>query len=415
MAVPTIVQSVTSASSTTAITITLNGVAAGNTILICCHQYGFGTRSWSAPSYVEDIRLSTAGYSSAILRRANCPAGTNSITVTINAATTFYVSAIEVTPVTLESTGSLQDSTINHLSAAVAGIDVATDALIITTSGTSGNVATATPGAGFTALQTGVWGIVQYSLSTGGFTGERGAWTSGNAVVSSNVMAGYTTEVVADVTPPTVSSVAIGTDGETVTVVFDEPVTGNGTGFTLDDATALTYVSGDETASWVFSAARTILSSETRTLEYDDTTGDMTDGSANDLASFTGQAVTNNSTQIIDVTAPTLSSATVTAATTLTLVFDEAVTLTNATGMTIASSGAAVTISSISGDGTDTLLATLSRSIASTESLSFSYDSGTGNVTDIATNALASISNRLVTNNISTTGSVSLIGSGLIQ
>ncbi len=220
-----------------------------------------------------------------------------------------------------------------------------------------------------------------------------------------------------DITAPTVSSATISVDGDETTVVFDEAVTGDGTGFVFDDASALTYVSGDGTDTWVFSH-RVILASETRTLEYDDATGDMADDPAgNVLASFAAQAVTNDSEAVADETAPDLTSATVISATLIRLVFNEPVTLSDLTGWSIASSGAAITPDSFTGDSTSTIDVVPSRSISSTESLSISYNAVTGNVEDMAgtPNALESISNLLVTNNVSAAaGAVALIGPGLI-
>jgi hypothetical protein len=200
--------------------------------------------------------------------------------------------------------------------------------------------------------------------------------------------------------------------------VFDEAVTGDGTGFEIDNGSALTatYVSGDGTNTWVFTLSGTVYDPDTPVLTYDSGVGDMADLAANALADIASGAVSNESTQIADVTAPTLSSVTITGATSITLVFDEAVTLTDETGLTVESSASAISISGVDGDGTDTLVLSVNRSIASTESLSLSYDAGTGDIEDLAGNALATIADRLATNNISATpGSVSLIGPGLIQ
>jgi hypothetical protein len=249
------------------------------------------------------------------------------------------------------------------------------------------------------------WFYNEYSASIHGPTQ---AWTK--ALTPTEIGYLITGPAGADVTAPTVSSATIAANGTTLTVVFDEAVTGDGTGFEIDNGSALTatYVSGDGTATWMFTLSGTVLDADTPVLTYDSGVGDMADLAANALADIASGAVTNNSTQVLDVTAPTLSSVTVTGATTLTLVFDEAVNVTTATGLTIAASGAAVTVSSPAGTGTSTLTFTLSRSIASTESLSFSYDSGTGDIEDLAGNALATISNRLATNNVS-----AVAGSGI--
>jgi hypothetical protein len=198
---------------------------------------------------------------------------------------------------------------------------------------------------------------------------------------------------VSDVTAPTVDSATINVDGDETTVVFDEAVTGDGTGFEFDDATALTYVSGSGSDTLVFSH-RVILASETRTLEYDDTVGDMEDLAGNPLETFTAQAVTNDSEVVADTTAPTLTSVTIVSALVIRFVFDEPVTLTDLTGWAMASSGAALTLDSFSGDETDTIDAVPSRPIVSTESLAFSYNSATGDVADMAANVLATIADR---------------------
>lgn len=104
----------------------------------------------------------------------------------------------------------------------------------------------------------------------------------------------------------------------------------------------------------------------------------------------------------VDVTPPTLSSATIQDSTdnTLDLVFDQAVNITTA-GWSISTDGAALSISAVaSGSGTTTPKFTLSRSILSTETITISYDSSTGNTADEAGNELADITNRAVTNNV---------------
>lgn len=104
----------------------------------------------------------------------------------------------------------------------------------------------------------------------------------------------------------------------------------------------------------------------------------------------------------IDVTAPTLSTTTIENATdsVLDLVFNEAVTITTA-GWSIATDGAALSISAVaSGSGTTTPKFTLSRSVLSTETVTVSYASSTGNTVDGSGNELADITDRAVTNNV---------------
>lgn len=100
-----------------------------------------------------------------------------------------------------------------------------------------------------------------------------------------------------------------------------------------------------------------------------------------------------------DVTAPTLTSATIEdlTDTKLDLVFNESVTVTTS-GWSIATDGAALSISSVSGSGTSHQF-TLSRSVLDTETLTLSY-SQTGNTVDASGNELAAITNRAITNNV---------------
>jgi len=104
-----------------------------------------------------------------------------------------------------------------------------------------------------------------------------------------------------------------------------------------------------------------------------------------------------------DITPPTLTSATIEAATddVLDFVFDEAVTITTS-GWSIATDGAALSISSVlSGSGTTTPKFQLSRSVLSTETLTISYDSATGNTVDLSSNELENIIDDSIVNNAS--------------
>jgi len=109
----------------------------------------------------------------------------------------------------------------------------------------------------------------------------------------------------ADVTAPTVVSAAINTAGTSLTLTMSETCVigagGNG-GLTISPsggAATLTYSSGSGTSSLVYSINRTILSTETVTRSYTQPGNGIEDSSpaGNDLASFTTQSVTNNSTQ----------------------------------------------------------------------------------------------------------------------
>lgn len=99
---------------------------------------------------------------------------------------------------------------------------------------------------------------------------------------------------------------------------------------------------------------------------------------------------------------PSILSLTVPAAgTTLVIVYSEPVTSASGgeqTGWTLTASGGAVTASSGTGTGTATHTLTLSRTIAASETVTASYDSGPGDLTYGAGLNFGSVTNRAVTN-----------------
>lgn len=109
-------------------------------------------------------------------------------------------------------------------------------------------------------------------------------------------------DTVGDIVAPTVSSASINVAGNSLAVGFSETVTvgvGGAGGFTLSatgGSVALEYASGSGTSTLNFTPARTISSTETATLAYITRADGIEDAAGNDLASFSGQAVTNNST-----------------------------------------------------------------------------------------------------------------------
>ena len=97
-----------------------------------------------------------------------------------------------------------------------------------------------------------------------------------------------------------------------------------------------------------------------------------------------------------DMTAPTLSSATINAAgTTLTIVWSENVT--GSSGLSITPSGSLASITYASGSGTSTYTYTISRPILDEETVTISASSS--NIVDGATNTLANFTGTSVTNN----------------
>jgi len=228
-------------------------------------------------------------------------------------------------------------------------------------------------------------------------------------VDDSNILAGsFSTLSAADETPPTLSAAAIATTGQTITLTFDEEVAigaGGSAGWTLSasgGASAMTYASGEGSTALVYNLARRIESGETATIAYTQPGDGIEDASGNDLATLSGAAVTNSSTYEPDVTAPTLSTATVpTGGGAITLAFSEVVVVGaggNA-GWTLTASGGASAMSYVSGSGSSSLVYNLDRTILTGETLTVAYVQPGNGIEDASGNDLATLSGASVTNN----------------
>jgi len=208
-----------------------------------------------------------------------------------------------------------------------------------------------------------------------------------------------------DTTPPTVSNSphpTIAANGTDVTIAFSETVSTDNydTGdFSLDcviagDPVNLTYSSGDDSSSVVFTVAK-IGSTDSCTLDYDGE-GDsaIEDAADNALEDFDTDAVTNSSTQ--DLIAPTMSSATVSAndGTTVTVVFDESVTTANGydTGdlhLDCSISGGTTNLEYVSGNDSDTLVMTTgATTVYSVDVCNIDFSGGANEIEDTAGNDL---------------------------
>ena len=203
-----------------------------------------------------------------------------------------------------------------------------------------------------------------------------------------------------DDTLPTLSSATVASNGNSITLAFNEAVTGQG-GWSLSasgGAVTPTYSSGDTTNSHVYTLSRTISSHETVTVSY--APGTLVDGVGNALASISGAAVTNNST--VDTIAPTFDSAAVpSAGTTIVVDFDEAVSegaSYDNGDWTITASGGAATVTGASGDGTAQWTLTTSRIIEIGETVTLGWSGTANGIEDAAGNDLAAFS-EAVTNN----------------
>ena len=122
-----------------------------------------------------------------------------------------------------------------------------------------------------------------------------------------------------DITAPTVASASINASGTTLTISFTEtgsppvlPASG-ATGFTITPSGGATTLSSPSISGTTYTAttSRTITQNETITLAY--SPGNITDSatSPNSLAAFSGQTVSNNSTQVAPLVAGTLTTGTV--------------------------------------------------------------------------------------------------------
>jgi hypothetical protein len=124
----------------------------------------------------------------------------------------------------------------------------------------------------------------------------------------------YEYPIGSDTTAPTVSSAAINTTGTSLTLTMSETVSigsGGSGGFTLSasgGAATLTYASGSGSSALVYTISRPIQYGETVTRSYTQPVNGIEDLAGNDLASFSGAAVTNGSTQGQDLAAPVISS-----------------------------------------------------------------------------------------------------------
>jgi hypothetical protein len=192
MTAPAFVQSATASGNGSA-TVTLNGVTAGNTILVAVTQAASGTRTYSATNYTSEVANNGNGRVAAILRRFSCPAGTNSITVNANTGTlAILVTAIEVEPLELVSTGSSTDPTTQTThDCASTGLDVSIDALLFGVGVLTASGGTVTPASGYSSAGTGTGQMVQYRRSDAGVVADKATWSSTNTRQGTNVLAAY--------------------------------------------------------------------------------------------------------------------------------------------------------------------------------------------------------------------------------
>lgn len=144
------------------------------------------------------------------------------------------------------------------------------------------------------------------SLSNGSYT-EHYTCLDAGGNISTPVAAQFS---VGDSTPPTVSTRAVASNGASLNLTFSENVSvgagGNG-GFSITRssgvATTVSYASGSGTSTLTYTLSPSIKAGEILSLTYVQPGNGIEDIAGNDLASFSGQPVTNSSTQQYTVSA----------------------------------------------------------------------------------------------------------------
>jgi Putative Ig domain len=251
--------------------------------------------------------------------------------------------------------------------------------------------------------------------------GTTNATVTGTITSNGNFGTATITFIVASTATPGVSSRSINNAGATFSLGLDQSCTtgagGNG-GMTLSASggpVTATYSSGSGSSTYVYSLNRTVAQTELVTATYTQpgagiaaTTGGI------DLPSFSGSAVTNNSTQ----NPPTLSSATVASnGTTINLVFSASATTGTGGigGVSLSVNGTSDTVTYNSGSGSATYVFTATTPILIGDVVTVSYVqpgagiAGTSNSLDVA-----SFSNSSVTNN-SAQSAAAVVSNGILK
>lgn len=205
--------------------------------------------------------------------------------------------------------------------------------------------------------------------------------------------------VVTDTIAPTVVSRTT-LNATTIRVVMSEAVTSSVTGHSFrknGSALTPTAVSGSGTTTLDFTVP-TMASGDTIDHSYDSSTGNTLDSASNELVSFTNQTVSNTISGGGDVTAPTISSATVANANSIRIVANEPTTFT-LPGWSFKKNGSALTPSSVNTINSTTADFVVPTIVAG-DTILRSYNSGTGDTKDTANNELVSFTDQAVTNGL---------------
>jgi len=196
-------------------------------------------------------------------------------------------------PFTITSVYSIADP----LTGGVPDISNLSGTLFYTSSSEGGSVTTramtSTNGTDWTTLNTAA---VTVKEVLGSHTAHAGRYNRTFYSLSSTT--GYYYDFTDEIAP-TLSSATIGTNGTTLTLVFSE-VVDNYTGFSVSPSNTMTYVSGDGTNTLVFTLTTKIEHDATVTISY--TAGNVVDqaGTPNALATINGEAITNNTAEVVN-------------------------------------------------------------------------------------------------------------------
>jgi uncharacterized repeat protein (TIGR02059 family) len=245
---------------------------------------------------------------------------------------------------------------------------------------------------------------------SGGFTGS----TSGNIVEDFSVTPTFAPQVAPQLDGATAPSLA--SNGTSLTLTFDETlaysatatsaftVTVDGSAVDVSSVQVSSQASGMERPTSVLTLASPVLQGATVTVAYTAPDSARIGDLAGNLAeSFTAQAVTNNSTQVPDVTPPSLvlpPGVIASNGTELTLNFGEtlAAVVPATSAFTVTVDGSAVGVSSVANSDATSVL-TLASAVSQGATVTVSYAAPeSGGLQDAAGNEVVTFTNQAVMN-----------------
>lgn len=261
-----------------------------------------------------------------------------------------------------------------------------------------------------------------YRLNAGQCCSADAAWTGATYTIYINTGANVSATNV-DTTPPTVSAISInanaGADGTyiagdviTTTITWSENVTLTGTPrIPIQGLSSkyFSYASGSGSTSTTFTYSVASGDNDTDGISINLNTLELNGGTikdaSNNIATITHSAVAASTSQKVDTTAPTFSSAsTNSAGTQVILTFSEALssTTSSSTAFAVSVEGSSVTVSTVTTSGS-TAIVTVTPAIKSAQLVTVAYtDPTSGNdasaVQDLGGNDGATLASTSVTN-----------------